>query len=241
MKKEVFKQIKHLCQPLVIKYFTKAIFVFGSSVTKKGNDIDVLVLFDDAAPNFEDRLDQLKAAIGRITKETKLKLHFQEPLKLSALWTLLIKGEPWIVTAVKNNIIVYDEANYVSFIKRLVKNKQPMGEKMKSERIATRAQETLEENRELLLLTIEQLFLATTEAAQIYLALKKKILFDPRKILGELKKEINIDAYFEILTLHEKSAKGALSEFTGEDLDYYTHKAEQFIHALEEVLLRSKQ
>ncbi|MBU1136087.1 MAG: hypothetical protein KJ559_01090 [Nanoarchaeota archaeon] len=240
MKKSVFNKVKSLCSHLIQKPFVKVIWIYGSSVKKKGNDTDVLILVDDTIKGFNINLRKLESKIEKIKRKTKLNLHFQSPMRLSKLWSLIIKGEPWIITSLKNPLIIYDDSDYLSLIKKLIRKKHVPGKDIKSERLVARSEEFLTDNRELMLSLVEELFFAATEAAQIFLIIKEKIIYEPRKLLKELNKYTNTNTYFEILDLNEKANKGALSEFTGEDLDYYSAKIKKFIDNLEKLSLQEK-
>ncbi len=242
MEKKVLKEVKHLCSILTKEYFkgfVKAIWVFGSSIKKKSaNDIDILLLIDDTVKNYQEKAARLLHVANIIAKHTPLNLHFQKPVQLSLLWSLVIKGEPWIITAIKNSIAIYDPYNYVILLKKLIKNKGDISRDIKSERLVSRAEDSLTDNRSLMMGFIEELFFACLESAQIYLLLKNKTVYKPRRTIKELKKlEINTDDFFEILNLNEKANKGSLSEFSGEDLDYYLKQTNRFISKLRKLSL----
>lgn len=243
MKKFEFSEIKKICKVFgrpPISSFVRAVWIFGSSVRKKGNDIDILILVDDTTKGYNKNLHNLTSKINLIKRKTNLNLHFQDPLDTSKLWSLMIKGEPWILTAVKNPLVIYDPLSYLQLIKELVKSKKIHGKDIKSERLVSRSGELLVENREFMLSSIEELFLAVTEAAQIFLVAKGKVVFNPRKVLKELGNYLDAGIYFELLDLHEKANKGLLSEFSGEDLDYYSGKVKLFIDSLEKLFKEVK-
>ena len=242
MEKKVLKEVKHLCSIFTkehFKGFVKAIWVYGSVVKKKSaNDIDILLLIDDTMEDYQEKAIRLLNVANIITKHTHLNLHFQKPVQLSLLWSLVIKGEPWIITAIKNSIAIYDPYNYVVLLKKLIRNKGDMSRDIKAERLVSRAEDSLTDNRGLMMGFIEELFFACLEAAQIYLLLKDKTIYKPRKTIKELKKmEIDTDDFFEILNLNEKANKGSLSEFSGEDLDYYLKQTNRFILKLKKLSL----
>lgn len=235
MKKEALSEIKSLSKHLLAGFsggFIKAIWIFGSCVRKKGNDIDIFVLYDDTQGNSKEKLALLESRISRINSLTKLPLHFQRPIGLGLFWSLLIKGEPWTITSLKDPLIIYDPSDFIPLIKRLLRMKRPLGEDIKAERLVARAEDLLTDNRELRVMLVEELFLAAKEAAQIFLASIGEVVFEPKRILKELRKYSNPEVYFQIMNLNQKASKGTLSEFTGEDLDYYTYKIREFIKSM---------
>ena len=234
MKKEDLQKAKRELKILVDKDFVKAIFIFGSSIKKKKlTDVDILIFIDETCKESSKKMQHLLQKTKVVEEKSKLNFHFQKPVPIGFLWSVLIKGEPWIITAMKNPISIYDPLDYLHLIKKIIKKKKHIGKEIKSERLISRAQDWITDNRELMLSLIEEIFLATFEASQIFLLMKEKIIYEPRKILKELEKEgINTDTFSEILDFHEKTNKGALSEFTGENLDYYLDKAKKFISEL---------
>ena len=220
MEKQTFEKVKKLCEPLLkFKPLVKAIWIYGSSVKKKkAHDIDILVLVDDTLNLTEKKLERIIKTIGKIENKTpkNIALHFQKPILLTRWWSLIVKGEPWVITAIKKPLIVYDESDYVSLMSRILRKKEIYGKDIKAERLVERAEKLLVENREIMLRTVEELFMAASEAAQIFLLTKHKILFKPKNILKEIEKYLNADVYREISDLNEKVSKGVLSEFTGE-------------------------
>lgn len=238
MKQADFVEVKKLCNVLSQKPlspFVRAVWIFGSSIKKRGNDIDILVVVDDTLNGYNKNLRMLLVKLNLLKKKTKLNLHFQDPMDITKLWSLMVKGEPWVLTAVKNPLVIYDPLGYTQLIKSLVKGKKIYGKDIKSERLVARSEELLTENREFMLSILEELFLAATEASQIFLVTKNKVVFKPRKILSELNNYLDAGAYFELLDLNEKASKGLLSEFTGEDLDYYSGQVRRFIGVLEKL------
>ncbi|MBM3228748.1 hypothetical protein FJZ20_02610 [Candidatus Pacearchaeota archaeon] len=241
MDKETLNSIKNLCSVLIkgSKDLIKAVWIFGSSIKKKNpNDIDIFFLVDDTIDDCEEKSAGLLTVANILTKHTKLNLHFQRPVQLSLLWSLIIKGEPWIITAIKTSIPIYDPYNYLGLLKKLIKNKGDLKKDIKAERLISRAEDSLTDNRTLKMDFIEHMFLACLESVQIYLLLKNKTVYKPSKAIVELKKlKINTDDFFEIFNLNEKANKGSLSEFTGEDLDHYLKQTQRFISKIQKSAL----
>jgi len=247
MQKRVVNEIKEVCKPLSEKIFfpfVKAVWIFGSAIKKNKptTDIDIFVLVDDTIKDYETLLKSLNFTLSRITEKAdkkKLNLHIQKPMQLSFFWSLLIKGEPWAVTSVKNPIIIYDRSKYLPLIQKLLSGKKMVGADIKAERLVARSKNLLTHNRELRLEFVSELFNAAEEAVQIFLSSQGKIAFESKKLLAELKKlspHAVSDIYFEMMILDEKQEKGTLSDFSGEELDYYTDKIRFFIKETEAIL-----
>ncbi len=246
MDDRTFSKLKELCRPLKDhEPYVMAVWLFGSSVKKaKANDIDIMVLVDDTGGLTKDKALGIESTMARIkaaSKEKKMNLHFQPPQMLTKWWGLMQKGEPWVITSFKQYRVIFDETGYVKLISRLLEKGYIHNKDERAERLMERTDRYMMDNRENLLATVDELYLAATEAAQVFLMFKNKVAFRPEKIAKELAEGgINPSAYIEISDLAMKVRKGTLSEFTGKNLDYYAMKVGGFINRLEELLLKKE-
>ena len=246
MDEKTFAKIKEFCKPLEEhEPYIMAVWMFGSSVKKaKANDIDIMILVDDTGGLTRDKMREIEATAARIkaiSKEKKLNLHFQPPQLLTKWWGLMQKGEPWVMTSFKDSKVIFDETGYVNLISRLLEKGFIHNKDERAERLMERTDRYIMDNRENMLATVDELFLAATEAAQVFLMFRNKVIFRPEKIAKELAGGgINPSAYIEISDLAMKVRRGTLSEFTGKNLDYYAMKVGRFISTLEEALLKKK-
>jgi predicted nucleotidyltransferase len=247
MDDKVFSEARELCKPLKEhEPLVMAVWVFGSSVKeKKPNDIDIMVLIDDTSDLTKDKLVRIESTVARIkqaAKEKKVKLHFQPSQLLTKWWGMMQRGEPWVITSFENYKVIFDETGYVDLMSKLLKKGYIHNKDERAERLIERTDRYMLENRENLLATVEELHLAATEAAQVFLMFKSKMAFKTDKIAKELADSgINPSVYIEISDLAQKARKGTLSEFTGKNLDYYGMKVGKFINLMENVLLKKKE
>ncbi len=238
------ERVQHLCKPLGRHKPVMAVWIYGSAVkTKHPHDIDVLVLLDDTGDLKEKGILEIEKEMQGIkgsAKKDKLNLHFQPPKFLTSWWALIQKGEPWIITSLKNFQIVYDETGYIKLVSGLIKKGIIHHRDEKAERLAARANRYYFDNRDLMLEALEELFQAAVEAAQIFLMFSSRMAFGPERITEELDRlKINTDAFVEIYDLADKARKGVLSEFSGANLDFYSRKVNRFIDMLEGRLLEN--
>ncbi len=246
--KKIHKKIKKEFEHLLKEFggLIKLIYLYGSATKKikKGHDIDILIVIDDTTNVKEGDIEKIKKEINKISKKLKkeeLLLHIQ-PLKPLSLWLkLIIKGEPWLITSLRNNIIIYDKDKLIPEIKNFANKKVIYNKTEIAERLLERAEEFISENRKLLLETASNLSNAATEAAQILLLFDNKVVFNKDKILKLLKKKysnkINIGIYQEIIDIEKKINKGTLTEFTEENLNYYTNKIRNFNSQIENMIM----
>ena len=253
-KKRIIKEIKRLIKPLKNIDEVKAIWIYGSFITKKGfketSDIDILILIDDTkeisglllkkiqkeVKSIEDRGDQLG-----------IRLHFQPPKFLTFWWDLIRHGEPWTITSLKSLYILYDPSDYIKLIHNLLKKKKIYSTEEKMETLIERAEDNMNKVRSIMLNdTPAEILKIITESAQIILMYEDKFVIDPDMIIKELKKLVNkdiltrecVDIYEEIVDIVEKIRDGYLTKFTGKDLDRFLKKSKEFISKTEEAVAK---
>ncbi|MCX8193989.1 MAG: hypothetical protein N3G19_01350 [Candidatus Pacearchaeota archaeon] len=250
MKVKVNKRmLESYLKPLLkFKNFISAIYIYGSAVTKQeANDIDTLIIINDSgvppAPQIIDLIEKTCGTIEERGKKQGLTFHFQPLKPLSKWWYLVLDGEPWIVSSLKQPWIIYDKKGLVTEVSRLVNQELIYRKEEKAEKLMDRSDSYFLKNRRLLLDSLRILADAATEASQILLLFDNKLILNKRRIIEELEKnyikEIGdeiVGNYKEIIDLEEKMEKGALSEFTAENLDYYLDKTKRFIAKVEAML-----
>ncbi len=264
MKKEIMKQIKRykaiekpekqkkVTKDIIDKYlkpllrykrYIESIYVYGSAITKgEANDIDVMIIVDDTETVNNLAIDLIEKECGFIDEKAKKEgytFHFQPVKMLSRWWHLLIEGEPWIVTSLKNTHVVFDKRNIIKEVSEYIHKSILYKREEKTEKLVERSTNSIIKNREILLQGVSLLTNAATEAAQILFLFENKLILNKKKIADELKKygetlgKDNIDAYIQIIDLEEKIEHGTLSEFTSENLDFYLEKIKNFIAKIE--------
>lgn len=250
--KKVTKEIidKYLKPLLRYKRYIEAIYVYGSAITKgEANDIDVMIIVDDTEMVNNLAVDLIEKECGFIDEKAKKEgyvFHFQPVKMLSRWWHLLIEGEPWIVTSLKNIHVVYDKRRLIKEVKDYIGKSILYKREEKTEKLVERSTSSIIKNREVLLGSVSILSNASTEAAQILFLFENRLLLNKKKIADDLKKyedqigRDNIDAYIQIIDLEEKIEHGTLSEFTSENLDFYLEKIKNFIAKIEIILAQHK-
>jgi len=241
--------LSYYLKPLLkFKKWLESIYVYGSAVTKKSaNDIDVIIIINDSGvlpPNeIISLIEKFCDIIEKIGEEKNLTFHFQPLKMLSKWWDLVLEGEPWIVSSLKQPWVIYDKRGLIIEVSRLVNEEKLYHKEEKAEKLMERSDNSFIKNRQLLLNSLAILAAAATEAAQILLLFDNKLILNKKKIAEELERNYTktigseiIGNYEEIIDLEEKMEKGALSEFTAENLDYYLDKMKRFIARIEEML-----
>jgi predicted nucleotidyltransferase len=254
-KESLKKKLKPYYLPLTKLKEVRLVIAYGSAVTKgveKGHDIDLLVVFDDLAGEAEKGQAKIKFLAKLLTEKAKreeITLHFQSPKSITFWWELVKKGEPWIISAIKEAVSLYDPCSYLHHVKRLLKEDKIYSLDEKAERLLFRAIKKIVLIREELLVVPIKLLEISTNVAQILLSYFGVFTASANKTkdkLVELKKELNIEEgqiknYEELIKMNEKIAHGTLSEFSGYEVDLWLERAEQFIAKSELALLGFEQ
>lgn len=250
-KKVTIEDLDYYLKPLLrYKKYIEVIYVYGSAISRgEANDIDVIIIVDDTDRVNEFAVDLIEKECGFIEEKAKkegFRFHFQPVKLLSRWWHLLIEGEPWIVSSLKHTYIFYDRRNLVKEIQWYIGRNILYKREEKTERLIERSSNSIIKNRQTLLQAVSTLANAATEAAQILFLFENKLFLNKRKIADELVKhegklgKENIDTYIQIIDLEEKVEHGTLSEFTAENLDYYTEKIKSLINRIEFILAQQK-
>lgn len=249
--KITLKLLKKYLNPLLKhKAILESVYIYGSSVVKKtGYDIDIMVIINDTKSISKEEVEAIERVCGAIEDKGKkdgLIFHFQPPKLLSRWWYLLIEGVPWIISSLKNIIVIYDKKGITKEVRDFIKKEHLYKKEEKSERMMEKSDSTIQKNRRLLLDSITNLADASTEAAQILLLFDNKFILNKKKIAFEIEKlrykkilgGDEVGSYREIIDFEEKMEKGALSEFSAENLDYYLEKIKRFINKVELMLAK---
>jgi len=241
---------KKLLKPIKkYKPFLKIVYIFGSvarNEAKKTSDIDIMVIYDDTKSNSEKVSEEIRAEMKEMkesAKKIKLNISFQDLMGLTDWWSLVREGEPWVISSLDKPYTIYDDTGYLKLISSIVQKHHVYNRPEKVERLVDRTFSYTIRNREILLDALAELFLASVEAAQIFLISKGTISFDPKKmVIGLQKYKIQtLDYFIDIVDLMEKVNKGVLSEFSAENVDHYQEKIRAFVNELEENIVNYKE
>ncbi|MEM2713755.1 MAG: nucleotidyltransferase domain-containing protein [Candidatus Pacearchaeota archaeon] len=250
MEKALKKTLKELCEPITKIKGVIGILVYGSAVKKaqKGHDIDILVIFNDAQFEEAER-KKLELYIDFITtkaQQQELILHFQPPKPITLLWRLISKAEPWIISALRRSVIIYDSTDFLALIKKLLKEGKIYSVDEKVERMMARAIEKLIGVRETLLKSAYPLLECMTRAGQImlsYLNIFPTSANQTRDMLTKYKEKLGLSEHFieeydELIKINEKIFAGTLSEFRASEIDAWKKKIKLFIAESEAILVK---
>lgn len=247
MNQEVLSFLNEHVHALVKKYpLIKAVFVYGSAARKdtKPNDVDTLVIVDDTADNFSPMVtEHLSAEMDEVSKlgreNLKVDIHFQSPKPLSGWWDLIRSGEPWVMTAISDALIIYDPSDYITPLNKLVNNGRVHGTHEKAQSLIDRAPYRLREARRILLedITVEILS-AMVETAQAVLMFYGVAPPAAKNLSRELRRNFvesglldsrAVEYYEDFFELTEKVSHGEVTRVNGSEIKKHLERAVYFI------------
>lgn len=251
MDKDTLEELRSVCsEPLEeeLGSYLKAVWVYGSAARKEqtdGSDIDILVLLDDTATGFDKEVFNKAKKLTKTIEDDDEEhdLHFQPPKLLSHWWELVISGEPWAVTAIKDAQVLYDRSGYIALTKQLLDAGEMHGTYERAQRLMERSREKIRETNQLMLEDItSELLSAMTEAARAVLMYDGNPPPSPSKIGDRLEQTFveeedllpqqAIDDYQDFYRMTEKIAHGSMTDISGDELDTYIERSIRFIQAM---------
>ena len=250
-RKDIKKKIMEVCLPLTKISSVRGILLYGSTLEKgirKDHDIDLLVIYDDSKSSEQEfkKINLLMDLISARAKKKGLNLHFQPPKSLSLWWKLIIEAEPWLISAIRRSIILYDPFQIVSIVKKLVKEESFPSINEKIERLLSRSRDSLMYIREKLVNTAIILLDSMTKVSQLMLSYLNIYTTSPIETLNMLEKNKDklgikdsfIVMYSDLIRINEKIAKGTLGEFRCTEIDLWFERVTRYVKESEKILLR---
>lgn len=219
------------------------LLLYGSAVRKeKPRDIDILVLLDDSASELD--VVKVKSELSELEKrfrEMGLTLHYQPPKLLSQIWLLILKAEPWIITAFEQGIPIYQKDKVIDQMKEIVESIAFVFEE-RAERLIERARKGLLDIREFKKKMFLNIADAVIDMAQLLLFLDRKAIFDKKRIIEELKNSYStllgrhIDDFIDICIIYDKIIEAKLSDLSMEEIEHYFKKGKQFLERVQKII-----
>ncbi|NOQ55914.1 MAG: hypothetical protein GQ477_03870 [Nanohaloarchaea archaeon] len=256
MDQEILDKINNYIFPLCDKFKTvvKSVYIAGSAVRKKdyvaGSDIDILMIIDDTRDDFDRRvIDLINMNLREISKmameKDKLDLHMQAPKPLTVFWDMVRSGQPWIITQMRDALILYDPSGYIKPIQLLLNEGKLSGTRERAQTLINDAPKKLGEARKIFLDDVtSDLLSAMVESAQAVLMFSGVAPPAAKNIGKELTKKFvdtkiipaRIVKDYEIM--YETTRKidhGEISHVSGREIEKYIGVVSEFIESMEKL------
>ncbi len=235
----------------------KATILFGSqakNTATSGSDIDMIVIIDDAAINWDlELIAWYREELGKMikTNDYERELHINT-VKLTTWWQDLMHGDPVVINILRYGEPLIDIGGFFNPLKALLQ-KGKINSTAEAVYIALqRAPEHLVRSRAALLSCIEGIYWTMIDSAQAALMTAGKLPPSPEHIPGLLNttfvdsgmlKSENITAIKEIYELHKSIAHGQRFSVKGSEIDIWHTRAEKFMLEMTriiDILIESK-
>ncbi len=257
MEKQVIETIKSHLKPVFKKYegIIKTAYIAGSATRKdyvEGSDIDMLFIVDDTKEGLDESvMGRMKFDLSQIAKkamqEDRLDLHIQRPKPLSVFWDMIRSGQPWIITQMRDAIIIYDPSGFLAPMKKLLNQGKLSGTKERANALINEAPKKIVKARKIFIEDImNDLLLSMVESAQAVLMFAGVAPPYAKNVGAELKKRFAgkdmmdtklVDAYEEFYSITRKIDHGEITNVSGSEVERYMHNAECFIETMERIFL----
>ena len=256
MEQAILDKINNHINPFCEKYKTvvKSVYIAGSAVRQKdyveGSDIDILVIVDDTRDDFDKRvIDLMNMNLREISKmamkNDKLDLHMQAPKPLTVFWDMVRSGQPWIITQMRDALILYDPSGYIKPIQTLLNDGKLSGTRERAQTLINDAPKKLGEARKIFLDDVtSDLLSAMVESAQAVLMFSGVAPPASKNIGKELSKRfvetkiIPARIVKDYETIYETTRKidhGEITNVSGREIETYITMVAEFIESMEKL------
>lgn len=230
-------------------HLIKASVLFGSQVSgeaKPGSDIDIIIILDDAAINWDMELTTwYREELSKLIAEQNYgrDLHINT-IRLTTWWRDLLHGDPVVLNIVRQGEVLLDIGGFFNPIKSLMVQGKIHSTPEAVYAALQRSPYHLTRSRFALLSSVEGVYWCMVEAAQAALITLGKLPPSPEHVTrmlhenfveaGVLKSEL-VKWYHNIYILHKQIAHGEVKAVRGQEVEDWQHKAEIFMKKMVEI------
>ena len=231
-------------------HLIKATVLFGSQATgdaKSGSDIDLVILIDDAAINWDLELtswyrEELAKLIAN--QDYGRDLHVNT-IRLTTWWRDLLHGDPVVLNILRLGQVLIDLAGFFSPIKALLMQGKIHATPEAVYGALQRAPQHLTRSKLSMLGAIEGIYWCMVESAQAALITLGKLPPSPEHVTkmlhesfvetGVLKPEY-VKWYRDVYILHKQISHGEIRHVEAKEIEAWQKRAEDFMKTLVNVI-----
>ncbi len=231
-------------------HLVKATVLFGSQTTnevKPGSDIDIVIILDDAAINWDMELTAwYREELGKLIAEQNYSkdLHINT-IRLTTWWRDLMHGDPVVLNIVRQGQVLIDIGGFFTPIKSLMIQGKIHSTPEAVYASLQRSPYHLTRSKMSMLGAVEGVYWCMVEAAQAALITLGKLPPSPEHITkmlhesfvetGVLKSDF-VKWYHNIFILHKQIAHGEVRIVKAADIEEWQGKAELFMKKMVEII-----
>ncbi len=221
----------------------KASVLFGSQAkndAKPGSDIDIILIIDDAAINWDlELIAWYREELGKLITEQKYprELHINT-IKLTTWWQDLMQGDPVVLNILRYGEALIDYGGFFNPLKALLLQGRIRSTPESVYNALQRAPVHLGRSKLAILGSIEGVYWTMIESAQAALITAGQLPPSPEHIPQMLKTQFvdtgmlkleNVRELREIYVLHKGIIHGEIHEVKGGEIDKWQERAESFL------------
>jgi len=233
-------------------HLIKATILFGSQVSGEsgpGSDIDIIIIIDDAAINWDMELTAwYREELAKLISEQNYArdLHINT-IRLTTWWRDLMHGDAVILNIIRQGQVLLDIGGFFNPIKSLMIQGKIHSTPEAVYAALQRSPHHLTRSRFALLNSIEGVYWCMVEAAQAALITLGKLPPSPEHVTkmlhenfvetGVLKSEF-VKWYHNIFILHKQIAHGEIRTVKATEIENWQNKAEAFMKKMVDIIDR---
>jgi uncharacterized protein (UPF0332 family)/predicted nucleotidyltransferase len=237
----------------LFKGYIKSIVVWGSIVrgdfTGK-SDVDIYTIFDDTKmplKKFEEIRPKIDRDIYKIAHKIDPRLHPQPILALTEFWDGIRKIHPLFYNIVREGYAIHDTGFFIPMRKLLEWGKFPATPEASALRIKSVPQRISRVKNIKTMMIAEDLYMAMTDSAQAALMFVGVGPPPPKQVAEKLRDHFvrqkllddkYVKMYSEVLTLRKKVEHKELKHVTGQQVDDWIAKTEDFVKTMHALIKR---
>jgi len=238
----------------MFKGYVKAVIVWGSitrgDYTGK-SDVDIYVIFDDTKmplKKFEEIREKITADMYKVAKSIDPRLHPQPVIALTEFYQNIRACNPFIYNIVREGYAIYDVGFFVPMRKLMEKGEFPVTPEAAELRMEFVPKRIRRVKNVKLLMVVDDLYQAMIDAVQAvimylgYAPPAPKILArDTERYLVEsgLLDKKYLGVLDEMIKLRKASEKKEINELTGQQVDDWIKKTEEFVDVKGETIKKN--
>ena len=228
----------------------KASVLFGSqakNTANSGSDIDVILIIDDAAINWDlELISWYREELGKIisSQNYSKELHINT-IKLTTWWQDLMHGDPVVLNILRYGEALIDSGGFFNPLKALLLQGRIKSTPEAVYAALQRAPAHLARSKAAEAGAIEGVYWAMIDSAQAALITAGKLPPSPEHI-PEMLKETFVDsgmlkinsvrAIRDLYALHKSISHGEVSDIKGVELDQWQDTAEKFLLEMTKII-----
>jgi len=224
----------------------KSVILFGSvmkNATKRGSDVDIIILVDDCSINWDQELvSWYREEMGKIIAQNRYSksLHINT-IRLSTWWEEMLRGEPLIANIIRYGEALVDFGGFFSPLKFLLQKGKINATNEAIFSTIQRAPLHLARSRSSILGAMEGIYWAMVDSAHAALITAKQVPPSPEYITDLLESVFvknrmldrkYLEWYKQVYELTHGILHGDVKTIKAQEVEFWYDKADKFVEGM---------